>query len=49
MQSVQRGICQIFANTMDVLVVFYTPSKDLKNLCYTISVASIFLESTQTS
>jgi hypothetical protein len=43
MQSVQS------VNTMDVLVVFRTPSRDMKNPSYTTSIASIFLESTQTS
>ncbi len=34
---------------MDVLVVFHTLSKDLKNPRYTTSIAYIFLESAQTS
>jgi hypothetical protein len=34
---------------MDVLVVFCTPSRDSKNLRYTISITFYFLESTQTS
>ncbi len=34
---------------MEMLVVFRTSSKDLKNLWYTTSIASIFLESTQIS
>jgi hypothetical protein len=37
------------ASTMDVLVVFRTSSMNLKNPQYITSIASIFLESTQTS
>jgi hypothetical protein len=47
--KVFKGKLPNFANTMDVLVVFRTPSKDLRNLQYTTSITSIFLKLTQTS
>jgi hypothetical protein len=49
MQNVQRGIYQIFASMMDVLVIFRTLNMDLKNPQFTTSIAFIFLEFTQTS
>jgi hypothetical protein len=49
MQNVQRGILSYSANMMDMLVIFRTQSKDLKNFWYTISITFIVLESTQTS
>jgi hypothetical protein len=47
--KVFKGKLPNFANTMDVLVVFRTLSKDLRNLQYTTSITSIFLKLTQTS
>jgi hypothetical protein len=44
-----KGNLPNFASMMDVLVVFCTPSRDLRNPRYTTSIASLFLESTQTS